>query len=82
MPKKIILIAYGFDQSLESLGKICVTACKGILKLDCTPSSFSTRRNSFPYKYLDFIIRQLLINFVIYFENITGLMFFVLEINE
>ena len=81
---KDIWIAYGFVQSLAmgGLGEISMTACKGIWKLDCTLSSLSKRRNSFSYKYLDFINRQLLINFIIYFEKVTDLMFLVLEINE
>ena len=39
----------------------------------CNPSSLSKRRNSFFYRYLDFIIRQLLINFIIFFGKVMEL---------
>ena len=68
---KNIWIADGFDQSLGGLGQICATGC-GAFGSSYTPSSLSKIRNSYSYKYLNFIIRQLFVNFIIFFEMVSA----------
>ena len=68
---KNIWIADGFHQSLGGLGQICATGCRAFGN-SYTLSSLSKIRNSFSYKYLDFIIRQLFLNFIIFFEKISS----------
>ena len=69
---KNIWIAFGFDRAWEGWDKsvwLVARPCGN----PCNPSSLSKRRNSFFYEHLDFIIRQLLINFITFFEKVREL---------